>query len=102
LLVKLIKLIKLKKSWKASNYSQFWGKTLEEGYLNRLGTNLETAPPKKYSKPFNYEHESMGSYDFREFMIKQKNLSRNFMVRNMGDCGSSWAFSTLGLLFLKY
>ena len=35
-------------TWRAANYSQFWGKTLEDGIQGRLGARWPDYPVGKY------------------------------------------------------
>jgi hypothetical protein len=77
-------------SWKAANYSEFWGRTLEYGYSSKLGTLLET--PNLNPISFDENDIEQESYDFREDMTDIKKLT----IRDQGDCGASWAYSTIG------
>ncbi len=77
-------------TWQASNYSKFWAKTLEYGYKHRLGTQI----PTKSQRPiFNDPMPTKESYDFRNEPYMQQN--RKDYIRDQGECGASWAFSTV-------
>ena len=82
-------------NWKASNYSAFWGKTLEYGYKYRLGTNLQKMDEKKPEKRFDENIQIPELYDFRKDP-KVKDYLRKSSIRDQGECAASWAFSTLG------
>lgn len=79
--------------WRASNYSFFWGKSLEDGIRYRLGT-------------FKPSNPTMAMHEVRIKM--KKDLPENFdarhqwhslihPIRDQGDCGASWAFSSTAL-----
>ena len=87
-----------KNGWIAGNYSEFWGKKLEYGYVHKLGTILDTNSLKKYPKSFNYEYDG-SQFDYRTY-LQSKKPNVKFTIRNMNECSSSWAFSTLGNLNL--
>jgi len=81
-------------NWRASNYSTFWGRRLDEGISLRLGT-LQPQKAVMRMRPLN------PVYDPRR-------LPRNFDARNkwhgliegvqdQGWCGSSWALSTVSV-----
>lgn len=77
--------------WRATNYSMFWGKTLDFGYKHRLGTKLPNREQRALvldQKPIQTE------YDFRNepFMV---NNGRRDLIRDQGNCAASWAFSTI-------
>ena len=57
-------------SWKAANYSEFWGRTLDYGYSSKLGTLLET--PNLNPISFDENDIEQESYDFREDMTDIK------------------------------
>ena len=75
--------------WTAGNYSFLWAKTLEFGYKHRLGTRLT----KVNQIPLDVEEIlNIEQYDFRQ--VNQAALNRK--IQDQGDCGASWAFSTIG------
>lgn len=78
--------------WRASNYSQFWGMTLEEGIQYRLGT---FKPPTSVMN-MNELHMSM---DTNEVLPPHFNAAEKWsgMIHeplDQGNCAGSWAFST--------
>ena len=80
-------------TWRASNYSMFWGKTLAFGYKHRLGTKippLEQRPIQTDEKPL------IEAYDFRKDpIVVRKSSQFKEHIRDQGNCGASWAFSTV-------
>ena len=88
----------LRNSWKASNYSMFWGKTLDYGYKHRLGTKI----PNREQRALEVDDKPIKDfYDYRNepFMV---NNPRKNSIRDQGDCAASWAFSTLGIFCIKF
>lgn len=72
--------------WHAANYSNFWGKPLDYGYKNKLGTKL----PNREQRALQTDDKPLiDSYDFRNepFMA---NMQRRDLIRDQGDCGASW------------
>ncbi|CAG0881819.1 unnamed protein product [Darwinula stevensoni] len=82
---------RLELGWKASNYSDFWSKTLQEGLSLKLGT-LEPERTVRNMFPILkiYERSSIP----RSFDSRQKWGEWIQPVRDQGWCGASWAFST--------
>ncbi|VDD97640.1 unnamed protein product [Enterobius vermicularis] len=76
-------------SWKAANYSEFWGKTLEQGVRYRLGTLFPEKSARNMNEVVIKPRELPSSFDAREKWPEYIHA-----VRDQGDCGSSWAFST--------
>lgn len=75
--------------WIASNYSEFWGRTYQDGLSLRLGTNEPTIRVKAMTKLSNKRHNLPNEFNsldtwpgFISDIIDQK------------WCGSSWAIST--------
>ncbi|XP_052258054.1 tubulointerstitial nephritis antigen-like [Dreissena polymorpha] len=79
--------------WQASNYSQFWGLTLEEGRRYRLGTNKPDELVMKMSNLEVLNEESLP----REFDSRKKWPGWVHGIRDQGNCAASWAFSTTAL-----
>jgi hypothetical protein len=78
-------------SWRADNYSIFWGKTLEYGYKHRLGTKV----PAQIQRPILIDPNPIQDrYDFREEPFMVDNVRRDY-IRDQGECAASWAFSAL-------
>ncbi|XP_072498596.1 tubulointerstitial nephritis antigen isoform X1 [Notamacropus eugenii] len=78
--------------WTAHNYSQFWGKTLEEGYKVRLGT----LPPSPTLLSMNEVTATLPSkIDLPEFFISSyKWPGWIHDPLDQKNCAASWAFST--------
>ncbi|GBN52663.1 Tubulointerstitial nephritis antigen-like [Araneus ventricosus] len=81
------------RGWRSSNYSLFWGKTLEEGIQYRLGTFKPLRPTMDMTEIHPITNGPLPeTFDSRH---KWRNLITP--VRDQGDCGSSWAFSSAAL-----
>lgn len=79
--------------WRASNYSFFWGKTLEEGIRYRLGT-FKPSRPTMAMHEINIKKKG----DLPESFDARHQWPRLIHpIRDQGDCGASWAFSTTAL-----
>ncbi|KAJ8306502.1 hypothetical protein KUTeg_017047 [Tegillarca granosa] len=76
--------------WRASNYSQFWGLTLNEGKRYRLGT----MPPDNQVMRMIPVQMDMVREPPKSFDSRQKWPNYVHPVRDQGNCGASWAFST--------
>ncbi|XP_042886992.1 uncharacterized peptidase C1-like protein F26E4.3 [Penaeus japonicus] len=80
--------------WRATNYTQFWGRKASEGLRLRTGT----FPPTEWSSnmyPVILRPDR--SKIPREFNARLAWKGRVTGVRDQGWCGASWAFSTLGV-----
>ena len=78
--------------WHGYNYSEFYSKTLHHVYKHRLGTSL-TKSHDVHERPLRHDYDtSQASFNFRS------NPLRHFTIRDQGECGASFAFSTLGKL----
>lgn len=75
--------------WTARNYTKFWGKTLEDGIKFRLGTLFPEQSVQNMNEILIKPRELPASFDAR---TKWPNYIHP--IRDQGDCGSSWAFST--------
>ncbi|XP_055687453.1 tubulointerstitial nephritis antigen-like [Lutzomyia longipalpis] len=75
--------------WRATNYTEFWGRKLSDGLDLRLGTFEPTYPVKAMTRLTNRRGELARSFDARDqwpgFVTH---------VVDQGWCGSSWAVST--------
>uniref|UniRef100_A0A8C3PR73 Tubulointerstitial nephritis antigen like 1 n=1 Tax=Calidris pygmaea TaxID=425635 RepID=A0A8C3PR73_9CHAR len=78
--------------WRAANYSQFWGMTLEEGIRHRLGTFR----PSPTVMNMNEMHMNMDSNEVlpRHFDAAAKWPGMIHEPLDQGNCAGSWAFST--------
>ena len=87
-------------SWKAGNYTNFWGKKLDYGFARKLGTKLSTERqkpmnPRDYFKISDTNKAIPETYDFRKDPEVKDSL-RTSPIRDQGECAASWAFSTIG------
>lgn len=85
--------------WSATNYSEFWGRKLEEGITLRLGT----LQPQRFVMRMNpvrriYDPRSLPT-EFDSDNSWPGALSR---VQDQGWCGSSWAISTAAVASDRY
>ncbi|XP_067389856.1 tubulointerstitial nephritis antigen-like [Emydura macquarii macquarii] len=79
-------------SWRAANYSHFWGMTLDEGIRYRLGT---IKPPSTVMS-MNELHMSMDTNELlpSHFNAADKWPGMILQPLDQGNCAGSWAFST--------
>uniref|UniRef100_A0A1B0DH06 Peptidase C1A papain C-terminal domain-containing protein n=1 Tax=Phlebotomus papatasi TaxID=29031 RepID=A0A1B0DH06_PHLPP len=75
--------------WRASNYTEFWGRKYSDGLDLRLGTFEPTYPVKAMTRLTSRRSEHPRSFDSRDQWPGF--VSR---VVDQGWCGSSWAVST--------
>ncbi|XP_036411414.1 tubulointerstitial nephritis antigen-like [Megalops cyprinoides] len=78
--------------WRAGNYSQFWGMTLDEGLRYRLGT-------QRPSRTVMSMNEIQMKMDNAEYMPSYFNAAEKWPGKiheplDQGNCAASWAFST--------
>ncbi|XP_062889964.1 tubulointerstitial nephritis antigen-like [Mobula hypostoma] len=78
--------------WKASNYSQFWGMTLDEGIQYRLGTRRPSSTVLNMNK-LNMDMDSNGVLP-KHFNAADKWPGLIHQPMDQGNCAASWAFST--------
>ncbi|NXG40687.1 TINAL protein, partial [Psilopogon haemacephalus] len=78
--------------WRAANYSQFWGMTLEDGIRHRLGTFR----PSPTVMNMNELQMNMDSNEVlpRHFDAAAKWPGMIHEPLDQGNCAGSWAFST--------
>ena len=84
----------------AGNYSQFWTKTLEYGYNHKLGTKLSKSKQVNPLELFETSESKKSipiHYDYRED-TEVRDFLRSNPIRDQGECGASWAFSTIGTI----
>ncbi|KAL4236419.1 Tubulointerstitial nephritis antigen-like [Mactra antiquata] len=79
--------------WQASNYSKFWGMTLNDGIRYRLGTYKPDGLVLSMN-PIEVQHNGRLPANFDS---RQKWPGFVHGVRDQGNCASSWAFSTAAL-----
>ncbi|KAJ8947883.1 hypothetical protein NQ318_010029 [Aromia moschata] len=87
------------RGWTASNYSEFWGRTLDDGVKLRLGT----LQPQRIVMRMNavrriYDRDALP----REFDAEQKWPEYIAGIQDQGWCGSSWAISTAAVASDRY
>ncbi|XP_066999671.2 uncharacterized peptidase C1-like protein F26E4.3 [Anabrus simplex] len=79
--------------WRASNFTEFWGRRLDEGISLRLGT-LQPQKTVMRMRPIlkHYDRSRLP----RSFDARTKPEWRGYIhpIRDQGWCGSSWAVST--------
>ncbi|CAG9531052.1 unnamed protein product [Cercopithifilaria johnstoni] len=76
-------------TWTARNYSEFWGRTLEDGIRHRLGTLFPERSVQNMNEMVVKPRELPTSFDARQ---KWPNFIHP--IQDQGDCASSWAQST--------
>ncbi|KAK1805072.1 hypothetical protein P4O66_019433, partial [Electrophorus voltai] len=78
--------------WRAGNYSQFWGMTLDEGLRYRLGTKH----PSRATMSMNEIQMNMDSNEHPPtyFNAADKWPGKIHEPLDQGNCAASWAFST--------
>ncbi|CAG9764409.1 unnamed protein product [Ceutorhynchus assimilis] len=85
--------------WVASNYSQFWGETLERGIKYKLGTLqpqkdvMRMNPVKRYYDPAALPNQFDSAQRWPRYISE---------VQDQGWCGSSWAISTAAVASDRY
>ncbi len=77
-------------SWKAENYSDFYGKTLDQGYKHKLGVKLSYKRQRDIY--FEEDNDSLPDFDFR---TKEYFSGK---IKNQENCGASWAYSMAGII----
>ena len=85
-------------SWRASNYSRLWTKSLDFGYRHKLGALLPNLTQRhQYYSDAKFDFEDGSSIDqlppFFDYRIKASLLSR---ISDQENCGASWAYSFIG------
>uniref|UniRef100_A0A803WA95 Tubulointerstitial nephritis antigen like 1 n=1 Tax=Ficedula albicollis TaxID=59894 RepID=A0A803WA95_FICAL len=81
--------------WRAANYSQFWGMTLEDGIRHRLGT-FRPSPTVMNMNEMHVTlfHPNPGWVLPRHFDAAAKWPGMIHEPLDQGNCAGSWAFST--------
>lgn len=79
--------------WRASNYSMFWGMTLDDGMRYRLGTHKPDAQVERMN-PIKVQNSKRLPDSFDARINWPGQVSE---VRDQANCAASWAFSTTGL-----
>ncbi|KAH9493156.1 Tubulointerstitial nephritis antigen-like [Bulinus truncatus] len=79
-------------TWKAANYSDLWGLTLDEGTRYRLGTFPPDSIVSRMNPIRGFKESLPEKFDSRE---KWPNMISP--VTDQGNCGSSWAHTTAAL-----
>lgn len=82
--------------WRATNYSKFWGRKAQEGLVLRTGSlNPEVLSMKMHPISLRPDVSRIP----RQFDARNKRDWQGLVsgVSDQGWCGSSWAFSTLGV-----
>ncbi|XP_043939619.1 tubulointerstitial nephritis antigen-like [Protopterus annectens] len=78
--------------WKAGNYSQFWGMTLDEGIRYRLGTTKPSSTVMNMNE-IQMSMEPTEIFPVR-FDAREKWPHMIHEPLDQGNCAGSWAFST--------
>lgn len=77
--------------WTASNYSEFWGRKLEEGILLRLGT---LKPDRFVQRMTSVKRIYDPNRLPKQFDATTEWPGKISDIQDQGWCGSSWAMST--------
>lgn len=84
--------------WRGYNYTDFWGKTLDSGIKFRLGTLYPERSVQNMNEILIEVDRSLPA----RFDAREKWPNYIHPVRNQENCGSSWAFSTTGILSIVF
>ncbi|KAK9872407.1 hypothetical protein WA026_017866 [Henosepilachna vigintioctopunctata] len=77
-------------TWTASNYTKFWGKTLDQGIATRLGT----VQPEAFLMRMNPMKRIYNPNDLpRQFDSLREWPTYITAIQEQGDCAASWAIS---------
>lgn len=78
-------------SWRPSNYSEFWGRSLEDGIRGKLGSLRPQAMLRHMSAiQFSYDASNLPSH----FDAREEWPGLLDTIKQQGWCSSSWAIST--------
>ncbi|XP_076040247.1 putative peptidase C1-like protein F26E4.3 [Oratosquilla oratoria] len=81
-------------SWRAANYTEFWGRTTSDGFIYRMGTkNTDRMLARMYPILLVYDKTRIPRF----FDARTQWGSLVSGIRDQGWCGASWAFSTLSV-----
>ncbi|CAG9855972.1 unnamed protein product [Phyllotreta striolata] len=85
--------------WTATNYSQFWGRTLDDGVKLRLGT----LPPQRFVMNMNPVKRIYDPYALPAHFDSRIRWGEYITgIQDQGWCGSSWAISTAAVASDRY
>lgn len=79
-------------SWRAANYSEFYGRTLEDGLIYKLGT-LPLSAETKHMGAIRYDKH----LDYPRDFDSRRRWNFTSPIMDQGWCGSDWAVSIVGV-----
>ncbi|CAH2000246.1 unnamed protein product [Acanthoscelides obtectus] len=85
--------------WRATNYSEFWGRTLDEGVRYRLGTLI----PQAFVMHMNPVRRIYDIHSLPRSFDSETKWPRYISgIQDQGWCGASWAISTAAVASDRY